>query len=438
MKISIIGTGYVGLTTGATFAELGHHVVCVDNNTEKIASLKSGKIPIYEPGLEQLVLTNCNEGRLSFSTEISDGVEHGEVIFVAVATPPRPDGSADLSAIENVSVQIGKCMTDYRLIVEKSTVPVNTGNRMMKILSEAVRPGIEFDVASNPEFLREGSALTDAFHPDRVVIGVTSDRARSILVSLYEPLNAPILITDINSAELIKHTSNAFLAMKISFINAVALICEKTGADIIKVAKGAGLDKRIGELFLNAGIGFGGSCFPKDVAAFIHLAEKAGYDFRLLREVAAINSRQKLIVVHKLKRLLGNLSGKTITILGLAFKPNTDDIRSSPALDIIPALRQEGAQIRAHDPKALHNMKQLLPDIDYRADPYEAVTGADAVAILTEWPDYKNLDILQVKKLMAKPVLVDGRNLFSPQRLRQIGFAYDGVGRGNPLSEEHI
>ena len=433
MKIGVIGTGYVGLVTGACFADLGHTVVCVDNNKEKIAALRSGKIPFYEPGLEGLVTANSRQGRLLFSTSIAECVKTCEVIFIAVGTPPLPSGDADLSAIEHVCVEIATHMRSYRLIVEKSTVPVNTGEWVARTLQKHVRKGVQYDVASNPEFLREGSAIQDAEHPDRIILGVSSDRAAMLLVKLYEPLNAPLLITDIRSAELIKHTANAFLALKISFINAVARVCELTGADVTKVAKGIGMDRRIGEAFLSAGIGYGGSCFPKDVSAYVKLCEKVGYDFNLLKEVMKINTAQRTAFFAKVKKALGTLSGKKIAVLGLAFKPDTDDMRGAVSLEIISLLRKERARIFAYDPVAGENAAPLLPHVTICPDALSALRGADAALIITEWKEFRNLDLPAVKQVMKRPIIIDGRNIYDPAKMAEMGFQYWGVGR--PRSE---
>jgi UDPglucose 6-dehydrogenase len=433
MKISIIGTGYVGLVTGACFAELGHDVLCMDDNPEKIAILKAGKVPIYEPGLDSLIESNVEEGRLSFTQSMKDAVQASELLFICVGTPPKPSGEADLSAVEAVGKRIGEYLNGYKLIVEKSTVPVQTARWLEKTIRESQQAhGHAFDVASNPEFLREGSAIHDFLHPDRIVLGVSSQQAASRLVELYEPLNAPLLITDIESAELIKHASNAFLAMKISFINAVARICEKTGADVVKVAKGIGLDSRIGTAFLQAGIGYGGSCFPKDVSAFVHLAEELGYDFKLLKAVEEVNKAQRLLPLEKLKKNLGDLKGKTISVWGLSFKPNTDDLREAPSIAIIQNLLKEGARVKAFDPASIENAKKLLPatQVYYAHDPYDAVVDSHAILLATEWPLFKKLNFLKVKKLMRNPLLIDGRNLFDPMRMRNLGFQYDGIGRG--------
>jgi len=429
MNIGVIGTGYVGLVTGSCFADLGHKVVCVDNNKEKIAKLKKGRIPFYEPGLEGLVNTNIAEGRLSFITSTAECVKKCEIIFIAVGTPPLPNGEADLSAIEHVCIDIARNMKKYRLIVEKSTVPVKTAEWVQRTLKKYVRKGIRYDVASNPEFLREGSAIKDAEFPDRIILGVSSDHAAMLLVKLYEPLNAPILITDIKSAELIKHTANAFLAMKISFINAVANVCENTGADIMKVAKGIGMDKRIGTDFLLPGIGYGGSCFPKDVSAYIKLSERVGYDFKLLKEVVSINNNQRKNLIRKVKAALGNIKNKKVSILGLAFKPDTDDMRGAPSLEIINMLITEGAKICAYDPVAMKNAAALIKNIKFAKNAYEAVKGSDALVIVTEWREFRALDLPKVKKLMRRVNIIDGRNIFEPKKMKKLGFNYWSIGR---------
>ncbi len=425
----MIGTGYVGLVTGTCFAELGNEVICVDNDEEKIKKLRNSIIPIYEPGLEEMVAKNVKEKRLSFTTKIEEAAKECSVIFIAVGTPPKPDGTADLSSVENVSAIVADVMTDYKLVVGKSTVPVNTGKWIKKTIDLRNKKGIEYDVASNPEFLREGSAIDDFLHPDRVVVGVESERAKKILSDLYKPIDAPILVTDIESAELIKHASNSFLATKISFINALSIICEQSGADVEMVAQGMGLDSRIGDKFLNAGAGFGGFCFPKDLSAFIKIAEDLGYDFRLLKEVENINTEQKMRIVKKVAEHLWNLRGKKVGVLGLSFKPNTDDMRFAPSIDIIGELLKEGVTVRAYDPQAMERAKEIFPDITYCKDPYDVCDGCDALLMLTEWDEFKNLDLKKVKELLKTPVLVDARNIFEPDVAQKAGFIYSGIGR---------
>jgi UDPglucose 6-dehydrogenase len=425
----MIGTGYVGLVSGTCFAEIGHNVVCVDNDQKKVDVLKKGGIPIYEPGLEELVAKNVKAGRLSFTTDTREGVDKSLFIFIAVGTPPKDTGEPDLSSIEQVATEIGAAMRDYKIIVEKSTVPVQTGKWVRTVVERFSKHSKEFDVASNPEFLREGSAIDDFLHPDRVVLGVESDKAKDQLLELYKPIDAPKIVTDIASAELIKHASNSFLSNKISFINALSVICEKSGADIEKVAEGMGLDKRIGRAFLNAGAGFGGFCFPKDLKAFIGISAKLGYDFRLLKEVENINQEQMLRVVKKTEDLLWNLRDKTIGILGLAFKPNTDDMRFAPSITIIRALQKEGATIKAYDPVATERAKLVMPDIEYCSDPYEVARDVDAIILVTEWDEFKKLDLPRLREAMRQPVFVDGRNVFERDKMAELGFIYAGIGR---------
>ena len=430
MKLAILGTGYVGIVTGTCFADLGNDVICVDNNEEKIKQLNSGIIPIYEPGLEELIKKNRQNERLSFSSDNKEAVRKSDIIFICVGTPPRNDGSADLTGIEKVSRDIAESMDSYKLVVEKSTVPVETGERLKDAIKRNMKNDVEFDVASNPEFLREGSAIEDFNSPDRIVIGVESKKAEKILCELYEPLNAKIVVTNIKGAEIIKHAANSFLATKISFINAVSYICEKVGTDINAVAEGVGLDPRINSRFLKAGIGFGGSCFPKDLQAFINISERLGYSFNLLKEVEKINEMQRALVVKKVSDMLWNLPDKIIAVWGLAFKPNTDDIRSAPAIDIIKRLVAEGAKIRVFDPVAMENAKSELGDqIIYCQDAYEAVEGADCVVLMTEWNEFKELDWQKVKDIMKQPIILDGRNIYDPDKLKGLGFKYTGIGR---------
>lgn len=430
MNICIIGSGYVGLVSGACFADLGNDVICVDRLEDKIRSLRKGIIPIFEPGLEELIKRNKKEKRLTFSLNLKDAVKRSEVIFICVGTPPRDNGEADLSFVEHVSREIALFMPSYRLIVEKSTVPVNTGEWIEHTIKIFNKRNIKFDVASNPEFLREGSAIEDFMHPDRIVIGVESKKARGILIELYKPLKSPIVITDIKSAELIKHASNSFLATKISFINAVANICDKVGADVTEVAKGMGLDRRIGEKFLNAGIGFGGFCFPKDIAAFMRITEKLSYDFGILREVKKVNEGQKILLIKKIEEMLWNLPKKTIGILGLSFKPDTDDIRYAPALDIISMLLKQGVKIKAYDPKAMSKVKKILKgNIEFCKDAYSVARDSDCLVVATEWNEFKELDFKRIKKLMKQPVIVDGRNIYDPVEMKKLGFRYAGIGR---------
>lgn len=430
MNICVVGTGYVGLVTGACLADLGNHVICVDIDKEKINKLKKGVIPIYEPGLEGLVKNNRKENRMGFTTDLKEGVKKSTIIFIAVGTPPKENGEADLTYVENVSRQIARYMTSYKLIVEKSTVPVETGEWVKHTVKINNRHKVPFDVASNPEFLREGSAIEDFMHPDRIVIGVESKKARDLLVELYRPLNAPVVITDIKSAEIIKHASNSFLATKISFINAISNICERAGADVEKVAEGMGLDRRIGKGFLNAGAGFGGFCFPKDLSAFIMIAQKLGYDFGLLKEVEKINEAQKRALIKKIEDNLWIVKGKTIGVLGLSFKPNTDDIRFAPSLDIIQALSKEGARIQVFDPQAMEKAKKVLKGVKFCKDSYEAAKGADCLVVVTEWNEFKELDFKKIKKMLKQPLVIDGRNIYDPAVMKKLGFKYICVGRG--------
>jgi len=429
VDISIIGTGYVGLVTGACLAELGNKVHCIDNDKTKVNALKKCSIPIYEPGLEELVDKNIKRRRLSFTSSISNGIEKSVVIFISVGTPSRENGEADLTGIENVARSIAMNMKEYKLIVEKSTVPVETGFWVQRTIQANIKRKIRFDVASNPEFLREGSAISDFMRPDRIVIGVESTKARDILLDLYRPLNAPIVVTDIKSAELIKHASNSFLATKISFITAVSQVCERSGADVVKVAEGMGLDKRIGGQFLNAGVGYGGSCFPKDVDAFITISDKLGYNFELLKSVKRINEQQKKFMVKKIKEALWILKDKTIGILGLSFKPNTDDIRSAPSLDIIKELQAEEAKIKAYDPFATKKASLSLTNVQFTNDAYSLARGCDCLVVITEWDEFKELDFLRIKKLLKRPLIIDGRNIYDPNKLKKLGFEYISVGR---------
>jgi UDPglucose 6-dehydrogenase len=422
MKIAIIGTGHVGLISGVCFAEIGHEVTCIDSDKEKIEGLKNGKSPIYEPGLEELL----QKHRLEFTTSIKEGIQDATVIFICVGTPPKPSGDADLSAVENVTTQIAESMTEYKIVVEKSTVPVRTGIKVKQLME--LKAKAPFDVASNPEFLREGNAIYDFMKPDRIVIGAESEKARKILVELYKPIKATILTTDIESAELIKHASNSLLATKISFINAVALICEKAGADIEQVALGIGLDHRIGPQFLNAGIGFGGFCFPKDLRAFAKIAEKMGCNFAMLDEVDRINEEMKRNFIAKVEDALWNLRGKTIGVLGLSFKPDTEDMRFAPSIDIIGKLQEEGAKVKAYDPQAMEVAKALLKDVEYCKNSYEVADGADCLCILTEWSEFKDIDLKKIKSLLKTPVVIDGRNIFDKNEIRRMGFTYRRVG----------
>ena len=429
MKLTIIGTGYVGLVTGTCFAEVGHQVICVDNNAEKVAMLKAGGIPIYEPGLEELVQKNVAEGRLSFTSNITEGVEKSDVIFIAVPTPPQADGSVDLSFIEGVAREIAGAMTSYKIIVDKSTVPVKTGEKVAETIKRYCKAKVDFDVVSNPEFLREGFAVQDLMKPDRVVVGTRSQRPVPAMKQVYEPFKAPIIVTDINSAELIKHAANSFLALKISYINAVSIICEASGANVQEVANGMGMDVRIGRPFLDASLGFGGSCFPKDLSAFIKISDQLGYNFALLKEVQRINAFQMERFVKKISDTLWVLKDKTIGVLGLAFKQNTDDVRTSPAIDLCQRLQKEGAVLRVHDPKAMDKARALLENVTYVADMNEVSAGCDALVIATEWPVFKKLDLDRARKELTHPIIFDGRNLFDPAEMERLGFIYKSIGR---------
>ena len=429
MKLTIIGTGYVGLVTGTCFAEVGHQVVCVDRDQAKIELLKAGGMPIYEPGLEELVARNVAAGRLEFTSSTQEGVDKSDVIFIAVPTPPMPDGSVDLSFIEGVAREIAAAMTSYKIIVDKSTVPVKTGDQVAETIKRYCKAKVDFDVASNPEFLREGFAVEDLMKPDRIVIGVRSQRPVQAMKEIYTPFNAPIIVTDINSAELIKHAANSFLALKISYINAISVICEATGANVQEVANGMGMDARIGRRFLDASLGFGGSCFPKDLSAFIKISEQLGYEFKLLKEVQHINADQMGRFVKKIADTMWVLKGKRIGVLGLAFKQNTDDVRLSPAIDLCHRLQAEGASLRVHDPKAMDKARSLLTNVTYVEDMNDVAEGCDALVIATEWPEFKKLDLERARRELTHPILFDGRNLFDPKEMESLGFIYKSIGR---------
>jgi UDPglucose 6-dehydrogenase len=431
MEIAIIGSGYVGLVTGTCFAEVGHDVICVDNDERKVKTLQSGTIPIYEPGLDDLVHRNVAARRLRFTTSIEEGVDNSQVIFIAVPTPPQDDGSVDLTYIERVAREIASVLKSYRVIVDKSTVPVKTGEKVADTIRRYNKVGVEFDVVSNPEFLREGCAVEDLMQPDRIVIGTNSDRALALMRKIYEPFMAPVMVTDVNSAELIKHAANSFLALKISYINAVSVICEASGADVEKVADGIGADKRIGRSFLSAGLGYGGSCFPKDIAAFIAISEQLGTPFNLLKEVQRINQNQRERFVKKLRETLWVLKEKRLAVWGLTFKPNTDDVRSSVAIELVNDLCREGANVVAYDPKGISKVREfkLCPDAVLVSSPLEAVRDAEALIIATEWSEFENVDFSEVKRLMHTPLIFDGRNLLDPKTMHDFGFQYHGIGR---------
>ncbi|MFA6433223.1 MAG: UDP-glucose/GDP-mannose dehydrogenase family protein [Elusimicrobiales bacterium] len=434
VNICMIGAGYVGLVSGACLAETGHRVVCVDSDPKKIAMLEKGVMPIYEDNLEAVVKRNVKAGRLFFTRSIKDGMHHGghraEAIFIAVGTPPREDGSADLSTVEKVAQEIALNMSDYTVIVEKSTVPVETCEWINKTVVRHNKNHIPFDVASNPEFLREGTAVGDFLKPDRVVLGCPTKQCETVMRRIYKLMKgAPLLVTDVKSAELIKHASNSFLSTKISFINAVAQVCEKTGADVEMVAKGMGMDKRIGMSFLKAGIGFGGFCFPKDLEAFYWLSHRKGYDFELLKTVKDINEAAKSWVVKKVQDELWNLEGKTVALLGLAFKPETDDMRFAPSLDIIEEFKKLGAKVRGYDPVSQENAKGLVKGIYFARDAYDCVKDADCACLITEWAEFGKLDMKKVLALLKHPIMIDGRNLYNPAKMRELGFTYKSVGR---------
>jgi UDPglucose 6-dehydrogenase len=429
MKLTIIGTGYVGLVTGACFAEVGHHVICVDRDEAKVKLLRGGGMPIYEPGLDELVKKNVAAKRLSFTSSTAEGVEKSDVIFIAVPTPPMPDGSVDLSFIEGVAREIAASMTGYKVIVDKSTVPVKTGEKVGETIKRYCKTQVEFDVASNPEFLREGFAVEDLMKPDRIVVGVRSQRPVPAMKEVYAPFNAPVIVTDINSAELIKHAANSFLALKISYINAVSILCEATGANVQEVANGMGMDARIGRRFLDASLGFGGSCFPKDLSAFIKISEQLGYDFGLLKHVQRINDDQMNRFLKKITDTLWVLKDKKIGVLGLAFKQNTDDIRMSPAIELCQRLQKEGASLRVYDPKAMDKAKSVLKDVTYLSDMDDVAEGCDALVIATEWPAFKKLNLEKARKAMSHPIMFDGRNLFDVKEMERLGFIYKSIGR---------
>jgi UDPglucose 6-dehydrogenase len=432
MHIAVIGTGYVGLVTGACFAEFGVDVTCVDVDAEKIQRLESGIMPIYEPGLEQLVTKNTQAGRLRFTTNVQEAVEQALVIFLAVGTPPLSDGSPDLSFVESAARSVAEHMNGYKVIVTKSTVPIGTGERIRKLIREHQKSALAFGIVSNPEFLREGAAINDFMRPDRVVIGSADQEAIAIMRDLYRPLyliEAPVVITSLEAAELTKYAANAFLATKISFINEIANLCEKIGCDVHDVAKAMGMDKRIGSKFLHPGPGFGGSCFPKDTRALASVAQQFGSESLIVDAVIEVNRRQREAMLPKIEQLVGTVSGKTIAVLGLAFKPETNDIREAPAQEIIKGLLERGATIRAYDPVAMEETAQVISNIQYAEDEYEAVKNADALVIVTEWNQFRALDMKRIRDLMKAPRIADLRNIYEPEDLRELGFDYVGVGR---------
>ena len=432
-KIGIIGSGYVGLVTGACFANLGNQVICMDDDRKKIETLQNGEIPIYEPSLESLVKSNLKEERLNFTTSIEECVKNSETIFICVGTPPKESGEPDLSSVEKVIQGITKYAEGYKLIVEKSTVPVQTASWLKELVKKYKKTNVEIDIAVNPEFLREGSAVNDFMKPDRIVIGTENKVADSLLSEIYRPLDASVIHTDMNSAELIKHGSNAFLAMKISYANLLSRLCEETGADIQKVMGGIGSDERIGRKFLEAGIGYGGFCFPKDLEAFSKVFQQNGLDPLLLDAVKKINDSQRYRFVEKIVYELNGIKGTTIGVLGLSFKPNTDDMRFAPSLYIINDLLQKGASVKAYDPKAMDNAKRIL-NIQFCKDVYSVASDSDALAILTEWQEFKEMDLIKVKELLKNPIIFDGRNMFNPERMESLGFTYHSIGRKTKYS----
>lgn len=429
MNISVMGVGYVGLVTGAIFADLGNMVICCDAMKDKIDMLKKLEMPFYEPGLEEVVTRNVEDGRLVFTTDASEAVKRSEIIFIAVGTPPRDNGETDLSQVESAAETIGKNINDYKIVVNKSTVPVGTGDLVKNIIEKFKPSNVEVDVVSNPEFLAEGTAISDAMHPDRIVIGAPNKRVAMKLIELYSTLEKPMVITGVRSAEMIKYASNAFLAMKISFINSIANLCEKVGADIEEVARGVGLDERIGNRFLRAGIGYGGSCFPKDTESLLYVSQKYDSEISLIKETIEFNRKQPARLLEKAREALGTLEGKCIGVLGLSFKPGTDDLRDSCALTIIEQLLAEGVTVKAYDPMAMEKCKVLYPDIEYCDGQYEVAEGADAIMLLTEWNTFKNLNFSKLKEVMKGDCIFDGRNIYDPALVKRVGMRYFGIGR---------
>ncbi|KKR34332.1 MAG: UDP-glucose 6-dehydrogenase [Candidatus Gottesmanbacteria bacterium GW2011_GWC2_39_8] len=430
MTITVIGHGYVGLVTAVVFADFGNTVWCVGRTKEKIENLKKGISPFYEPGLEELVKKNVDAGRLKFTMDYKEAVPPADVIFICVGTPPKDSGEADLSSVWVAAEKIGQNLKGYTVVSTKSTVPVGTNREVAKILEKEKDPKAAFDIASCPEFLKEGTALSDTLHPDRIVIGVEESKAKKVLLDLHKPIDGCAVVTTIETAEMIKYAANSLLSVKISFANAMAFLCEKVGADVEQVMDGVGLDKRLGRAFLSPGVGYGGSCFPKDVKALIAIAAKYGYDFALLKTVDAINKEAKIKFLEKIEKAFNDkLEGVTIGILGLAFKPNTDDMREAPSIEIIRGLQKKGAKVRAFDPVANLNSSKIISDIVYCNDSYEVAKGADALVVLTEWNEFKLLDLEKIKGLLKKPLIIDGRNIYDPVKARTMGFTYFGVGR---------
>ncbi len=430
MNICVIGTGYVGLVTGCVFSDLGNEVICVDNNPDKVAMLNRGEMPIYEPGLEEMVKRNVEDGRLHFSGELGQAVEASDVVFICVGTPPLENGDPDMTYIKSAAIGVAKALNSYKVIVNKSTVPVGTGEMVREIIIANRNRNVDFDVVSNPEFLREGSAIKDTFEPDRIVIGAPTQVVAMKILELYAPLERPMIITDVASAEMIKYASNAFLATKISFINCIANICDAVGADVMQVIKGMGYDHRIGAAFLNAGLGYGGSCFPKDSSALARTAEKNGYDFKLLKAVMEVNREQPEKFVDKMRAALGgSFKDKKVGMLGLAFKPNTDDLRDAKSIEIIGKLLAEGAIVKAYDPIAIENAKSIYPQISYPVNAYDTAEGVDVLVIVTEWNEFKQLNMERIRNSMRRPLIFDGRNIYDPMKLRRMGFEYHCIGR---------
>ncbi len=429
MKITFIGHGYVGLVTAAVFADLGNTVYVIGHTEEKIENLKKGIIPIFEPGLQELVKKNVDAGRLIFTLDYVPAIPDSEIVFIAVGTPSTKTGDADLSTVLQVAEKIGRNLNGYTVVATKSTVPAGTNKKVRKIIEEVKPEGAEFDYASVPEFLREGTAISDTLHPDRIILGTESKKAQEMLVELHKPIGAPLVLTNFDTAELIKYAANSFLALKISYANAIAKLSELAGADGLKVLEGIGMDNRIGDKFLSPGPGYGGSCFPKDVKALISIAKDYDYDFGLLTETEQVNSQARRDIVKKVRKVLPDLRGKTIGVLGLAFKPDTDDMRDAPAIDIIELLQKDGAKIKAFDPEAMRSSKNILTDVEYVKDAYEAVEDADAMVVVTEWNEFKELDLRKIRNLMRSPFIIDARNIYDPEKVKEIGFEYLGVGR---------
>ena len=430
MNLSIIGHGYVGLVSAAVFADLGNSVWCVGRTPEKIENLKKGIMPFYEPGLDEVVKRNINAGRLKFTTNYQEAIPLSDIVFICVGTPPLENGQADLSQVEKAALEIAKNIEDYTVVVTKSTVPIGTNKIVQKIVSQHKKKEAVFDVASCPEFLREGSALSDTMNPDRIVIGAESDKEKNLLLELHKPIAGKTIITSIETAEMIKYAANSLLSVKISFANAISFLCEETGADVEGVMEGIGSDKRIGRRFLYPGVGYGGSCFPKDVKALISISDALGYNFKLLKETEEINKQASIRFIDKAVKLLkGKVKGKTIGVLGLSFKPNTDDMREAPAIKIISSLQKMGAKIKTFDPIAISNASKILTNVEYNKDPYETAEDADLLLIVTEWNEFRQLNLPKIKKLMKSPIILDGRNIYDPEKIRKLGFIYQGIGR---------